>query len=157
MFGLTQLTATTPYPVIMAELFVMGLGMGATMMPLFTSALKSLRAHEVARGSTLLNINQQIASSVGVALMSVLLTNHLQASKLAGPAMASLHIPSLADKLPAAAIARGLEDAANAFADTYWVAWSMILLTVIPALLLPRKREEAHLLDDEGVPPVVVH
>ena len=64
MFGLTQLTATTPYPVIIAELFVMGLGMGATMMPLFTSALKTLKAHEVARGSTLLNITQQIASSV---------------------------------------------------------------------------------------------
>ena len=67
----------------------MGLGMGATMMPLFTSALKTLKAHEVARGSTLLNITQQIASSVGVAIMSVLLTNHLQASKLAGPAMAT--------------------------------------------------------------------
>ena len=34
---------------------------------------------------TLLNITQQIASSCGVAIMSVLLTNHLQASKLAGP------------------------------------------------------------------------
>ncbi len=107
MFGLTQLTATTPYPVIITELFVMGLGMGATMMPLFTSALKTLKAHEVARGSTLLNINQQIASSVGVAVMSVLLTNHLQASKLAGPAMASLHDPALAAKIPAAAIVEG--------------------------------------------------
>ena len=77
----------------------------------------------MARGSTLLNINQQIASSVGVAVMSVLLTNHLQASKLAGPAMASLRNPALADKLPPAAIAKGLEDAANAFADTFWVAW----------------------------------
>jgi EmrB/QacA subfamily drug resistance transporter len=157
MFGLTQLTATTPYPVIIAELFVMGLGMGATMMPLFTSALKTLRAHEVARGSTLLNITQQIASSCGVAIMSVLLTNHLQASKLAGPAMATLHIPSLADKIPAAAITKGLEDAASAFAETYWVAWAMVLLTVVPALFLPRKHEETHLLDDEGVPPVVVH
>ena len=89
--------------------------------------------------------------------MSVLLTNHLQASKLAGPAMASLHIPALADKIPAAAIAKGLEDAASAFADTYWVAWAMVLLTVIPAMFLPRKHEETHLLDDEGVPPVVVH
>ncbi len=157
MFGLTQLTATTPYPVIIAELFVMGLGMGATMMPLFTSALKTLKAPEVARGSTLLNITQQIASSCGVAIMSVLLTNHLQASKLAGPAMASLDIPSLADKIPAAAIAKGLEDAASAFAQTYWVAWLMVLLTLIPALLLPRKQEEVHLLDDEDVPPVVVH
>ncbi len=157
MFGLTQLTATTPYPVIIAELFVMGLGMGATMMPLFTSALKTLRAHEVARGSTLLNITQQIASSVGVAIMSVLLTNHLQASKLAGPAMASLHLPDLADKIPAAQIAQGLQDAAHAFAETYWVAWSLVLLTVVPAMFLPRKHEESHLLDDEGVPPVVLH
>src|SRR6188472_3156045 len=157
MFGLTQLTATTPYPVIIAELFVMGLGMGATMMPLFTSALKTLKAHEVARGSTLLNITQQIASSCGVAIMSVLLTNHLQASKLAGPAMATLHIPSLADKIPAAAITKELEDAAQAFDDTYWVAWAMVLLTVIPAMFLPRKHEETHLLDDMGVPPVVVH
>ena len=157
MFGLTQLTATTPYPVIITELFVMGLGMGATMMPLFTSALKTLKAHEVARGSTLLNINQQIASSVGVAVMSVLLTNHLQASKLAGPAMASLHDPALAAKIPAAATVKGLEDAAHAFAQTYWVAWVMVLLTLIPALMLPRKHEETHLLDDEGTPPVTVH
>ncbi len=157
MFGLTQLTATTPYPVIIAELFVMGLGMGATMMPLFTSALKTLTAHQVARGSTLLNITQQIASSCGVAIMSVLLTNHLQSSPLAGQAMASLRLPSLADRLPAAAIAQGLEDAADAFSATYWVAWSMVLLTVVPALLLPRRREVTHLLDDEGVPPVVLH
>src|SRR6476660_8284174 len=105
----------------------------------------------------MLNINQQIASSCGVATMSVLLTNHLQASRLAGPAMASLHDPALAAKLSPAAIAQGLEDAAAAFAETYWVAWAMVLLTVIPAMFLPRKREAAHLLDEEGTPPVVVH
>src|SRR3954451_4187731 len=157
MFALTQISATTPYPQLIAVLFVMGLGMGLSMMPLMTSALRTLRSQEVARGSTLLNIVQQIASSVGVAVMSVLLTNHLQASKLAGPAMASLHIPSLADKIPGAAIAKGLEDAAGAFAATYWVAWVLVALTLIPAFFLPRKREETHLLDDEGVPPVVVH
>src|SRR6195952_202438 len=157
MFGLTQLTATTPYPVIIGMLFVMGLGMGSTMMPLFTSALKSLRAHEVARGSTLLNITQQMASSVGVAIMSVLLTNHLQASKLPGPAMASLKDPTLVENIPHAAIVKGLEDAGSAFAQTYWVAWSLVLLTLIPALFLPRKREETHLLGDEGIAPVVVH
>ena len=44
MFGFTQVTDTTPYPALIAMLFVMGLGMGATMMPLFTSALKTLTA-----------------------------------------------------------------------------------------------------------------
>jgi hypothetical protein len=111
----------------------------------------------VARGSTLLNITQQIASSCGIALTSVLLTNHLQASKLAGPAMATLDNAALAAKIPQQLIDRGLAAAADAFAQTYWVAWALVLLTVVPALMLPRKHEEAHLLDDEGVPPVVVH
>jgi EmrB/QacA subfamily drug resistance transporter len=50
MFGLTQVTATTPYWQLIVSLFVMGLGMGATMMPIFTSALKTLANHEVVRG-----------------------------------------------------------------------------------------------------------
>ena len=58
----------------------MGLGMGGTMMPMITSALRTLTDHEVARGSTLLNITQQIASSVGVAVISVMLTSQLNAS-----------------------------------------------------------------------------
>ena len=175
MFGLTQVTATTPYGEIVAMLFVMGLGMGATMMPLFTSALKTLKAHEVARGSTLLNINQQISSSVGIATMSVVLTNQLNDSPV---------IPGT-DKIPgvdggitesAAAIlfntrpvafahlgidpvhvARGLVDAASAFAQTFWVAWVLVVLTLVPALLLPRRHEETHLLDDEGQQPYVAH
>jgi EmrB/QacA subfamily drug resistance transporter len=157
MLGLTQIGSETPYPYIIGCLFVMGLGMGATMMPLFTSALKSLRAHEVARGSTLLNITQQIASSVGVATMSVLLTNHLKASPLATPAMASLKSASKAAAMGQDAVAKGLADAGHAFAQTYWVAWGLVLLTVIPSLMLPRKQEESHLLDEEGLPPVVVH
>ena len=163
MFGLTQVTEDTSYTLLIAELVVMGLGMGSTMMPLFTSALKTLKHHEVARGSTLLNIVQQVASSVGVAVISVILTAHLNASDLAKPAMAATLDPSLTDAVGgAAAVAAGLKDAAAAFADTFWVAWALVALTLVPAYFLPRKREESHLLDDEadeaeGLPPVVMH
>ena len=161
MFGLTQVTATTSYPLLIAELFVMGLGMGATMMPLFTTALKTLKAQHVARGSTLLNINQQISSSVGVAVISVILTAHVQSSALAEPAMRAVLDPSLTDAVGGvAAVAAGLADAAAAFADTFWVAWAIVVLTLIPALMLPRKHVEAESLDaaaEEGVPPVIMH
>ena len=175
MFWLTQVTATTPYWQIVVPLFVMGLGMGATMMPLFTAALRTLRSHEVARGSTLLNINQQIASSVGVATMSVILTNQLNDSpvipgteKIPGlsggltetaAAILSNTQAALFDKLhiPPAVVSRGLEDAASAFAHTYWVAWILVVLTLIPAFMLPRKHEESHFLDDQGREPVAVH
>ncbi len=160
MFGLTQVEADTSYSLLITYLFVMGLGMGATMMPLFTTALKTLTNHEVARGSTLLNITQQISSSVGVAVISVVLTNQLQARPTAQPAMATYQDPSLIDQLGGAAgVAAGLAEAAEAFANTFWVAWVLVLLTAVPVYFLPRKREVSHLLDDEEVPPppVVVH
>ena len=132
MFGLTQVTSDTSYALLIAELVVMGLGMGATMMPLFTAALRTLTPHQVARGSTLLNITQQIASSVGVAVMSVLLTNHLK----------GVTSPT---------------DAGGAFAKTYWVAWALVLLTLVPALMLPRKKQQVMPTDEEATVPVVLH
>jgi EmrB/QacA subfamily drug resistance transporter len=158
MFGLTQIEADTSYPLLLGLLFVMGLGMGATMMPLFTTALKTLTHHEVARGSTLLNITQQIASSVGVAVISVVLTSQLKDAPLALPAIAAQKDPAVADQIGGpAAVAEGLVQAAAAFANTYWVAACLVLLTFVPVYFLPRRREATHLLDDEGVPPVVVH
>ncbi|TQJ06128.1 DHA2 family efflux MFS transporter permease subunit [Kribbella jejuensis] len=171
MFGLTQISSTTSYGVIIVMLVVMGLGMGGTMMPLFTSALRTLSGAQVARGSTLLNISQQIASSCGVATMSVILTNHLNNSPVIP---GTQNIPGLSGglretqaailtntrpenvaqlHLDPAAVGRGLVDAASSFAHTYWVAWSLVLLTLIPALMLPRKRAGAPVANqaDEAV------
>lgn len=117
MFGFTQVTAETPYPFLIGSLFVMGLGMGATMMPLFTAALRTLAPPQVARGSTLLNITQQIASSVGVAVLSVVLTNQLKG--VTSP-----------------------EGGAEAFSTTFWVAFVLVALTLVPALLLPRRKSD---------------
>jgi EmrB/QacA subfamily drug resistance transporter len=181
MYALTQLTATTPYSYILPVLFVMGLGMGATMMPLMTSALKTLRSHEVARGSTLLNISQQIASSIGVAIMSVVLTTGLtndpllRASAAFNEATAGIKDPQrlgeIAQQFPqiAALLAKGQEvlmaaiheAMAVAFANTFWVAAILLTFTLVPAFFLPRKHEESHLLDDanadEIAPATLLH
>ena len=136
----------------------MGLGMGGTMMPLFTSALKTLTHHEVARGSTLLNITQQIASSVGVAVISVVLTNQPPGHRPrpAGDRRAEGSRAGRPARRPAA-VARASPTAAEAFATPTGWPRVLVLLTLIPVYFLPRKREVTHLLDDEGVPPVVVH
>jgi hypothetical protein len=49
-----------------------------------------------------------------------------------------------------------MASAADAFAHTYWVAWVVIVVALVPALMLPRKHEETHLLDDEGAPPITI-
>jgi EmrB/QacA subfamily drug resistance transporter len=182
LFGLANSTDPgTPNKQIMAWLFVMGLGMGSTMMPLFTSALKTLKEADVARGSTLLNVTQQVASATGIATISVVLTNSMRSHDiLAG----SEKIPGTNGGLTAAELAagshgergrglveslnvsgatleKGFQDLAHAFQTSYWVALSALLVTLIPVFFLPRKREVAHLLDDEGgtpdVVPVVMH
>ncbi|MEU7995252.1 DHA2 family efflux MFS transporter permease subunit [Micromonospora sp. NPDC049060] len=176
-FSFTQVDPQTSYVLLCGSLFVMGLGMGGTMMPIMTSALKTLKAHEVARGSTLVNILQQIGGSVGAAMMSVILTSELNDSRPipgvtdpsgepvteAGLAIALQQQPELAEQFPVdpSLIQRGLDFAASSFATTFWVAFALVLLTFVPVAFLPRRREPSHLLDgqQEGQPkaPVIVH
>jgi len=79
-FTFTQVGVDTSYVLLCGSLFVMGLGMGGTMMPIMTSALRTLDSQDVARGSTLVNILQQIGGSIGTATMSVILTSQLNGS-----------------------------------------------------------------------------
>ncbi|HMM93524.1 DHA2 family efflux MFS transporter permease subunit [Phycicoccus sp.] len=175
MFALTQIEAdSSHWGYLIPILFVMGLGMGGTMMPIMTSALKTLTHHEVARGTTLLNITQQIASSVGVATFSVILTNafkdrplvgqagqYFEAVQTKGPEAAQGLVAQLplvgqflsqAGSDPQAAVAalgaKVADLAAGAYAHTFWFAAGFVTLTLVSAAFLPRKHEESHLLDD---------
>jgi EmrB/QacA subfamily drug resistance transporter len=157
-FTFTQVGTDTSYVLLCGSLFVMGLGMGGTMMPIMTSALRTLQPHDVARGSTLVNILQQIGGSIGTATMSVILTSQLNKSPAipgvtnprtgepiteAGAAIASQH--GLQMPLPPALIQRGLEFAADAFATTFWVGFVLVLTTFIPIAFLPRRRPASQL------------
>jgi hypothetical protein len=133
----------------------MGLGMGATMMPIMSAALATLREHNIARGSTFLNITQQVAASIGTALFSVLLTNGIKGSNnisLLGAVGAVKDQPAkLAELLDAAGLtpqdipaltARALADMADAFSNVFVVATILVACCLIPAFFLPRKKAE---------------
>ncbi|MBD0322426.1 MAG: DHA2 family efflux MFS transporter permease subunit [Aldersonia sp.] len=140
MAAFTQVGADTSYVFLCGALFVMGLGMGCTMMPTMTAALQTLTHAEVARGTTLMNIVNQTAGSIGTATMSVVLTNLLINRQFAGPAIASQSDPSIAAQLPPGAVDAGLAQAADAFGNTFIVATVLTVLTLIPAAFLPRQR-----------------
>ena len=176
-FTFTQVGTDTSYLLLCGSLFVMGLGMGGTMMPIMTSALRTLSNQDVARGSTLVNILQQIGGSIGSAIMSVILTSRLNLSDPipglndprsgepiteAGAAIASQHGAQL--PVPPSLIQHGLEFVADAFATTFWVAFALVLLTFIPIAFLPRKREVSPLREDtsgdggeHAATPVMIH
>jgi EmrB/QacA subfamily drug resistance transporter len=142
----------TSYGYFITAFVVMGLGMGATMMPVFTAALASLKERDVARGSTLMNITQQIAISMGTALFSVLLTNAYNShANVVGPTIAlqnagdpqqrqalldQLHLtPNLAQPV----IQQGLHFMGNSFGQVFLVSTVLVGCCLIPALFLPRK------------------
>jgi len=175
-FTFTQVGTDTSYWLLCGSLFVMGLGMGGTMMPMMTSALRTLTHHETARGSTLVNIMQQISGSIGAATMSVILTSQLNKSAPipgladpatgkpiteAGLAIASQHGVQL--PVPPAVIQRGLEFVADSFATTFWVGFALVLATFVPIAFLPRKRVAARPVDEhsqdtaEEPTPVMIH
>ena len=68
-------------PILLVGLVITGIGLGCTLTPLSGSAVQALAPHQVARGSTLLSVNQHIATSVGTALMSVILTSQFNRSE----------------------------------------------------------------------------
>ena len=149
----TLIGADTSYVYILSALFIMGLGMGATMMPIMTAALATLTAHNVARGSTLLNITQQVAASIGTALFSVILTNELKDSRFvaAGSALAEAgddqtQIAAILEKFGISPDQLGnleqlvTSDMADSFATMNTVATVLVACCLIPAAFLPRTK-----------------
>ena len=145
---------------VFASLFVMGLGMGATMMPIMTAALATLREAAIARGSTMMNIISQVGNACGAAIFSVLFMDNLLSSKEAQGAMAVNGFEAengvAADPSVLAGIAQqvGLDPAtftvdgaftalASTFTDTFVIATVLIALVLVPALFLPRHKVAA--------------
>ncbi|MDN3358732.1 DHA2 family efflux MFS transporter permease subunit [Actinomadura sp. DC4] len=145
------LQADTSYWLLGAVLFVMGLGLGLTMMPVMAAAIQTLSHDEVPRASTMLNIIQQVSASVGTALMSVLLANNL-AHKLGtssgGGLSATQHVPPQIMQKIAVPMAQS-------FQNTYWYAVALLALAFIPALLLPRHRPDV--MTSPTDTPIVMH
>ncbi|MDV7353191.1 DHA2 family efflux MFS transporter permease subunit [Rhodococcus oxybenzonivorans] len=153
----TQVAGDSPAWLLMGALFVMGLGMGCTMMPLMTAAIVTLSNEQVARGSSLMNIVQQTAGSIGTAVMSVVLTNQLLDRGLDNQTVAMQHVPEVAAQQPPGAVDSILNAAADAFGNTFMVATVLIALTLIPAFLLPRKKTVNPALEAEDVPQIMMH
>jgi EmrB/QacA subfamily drug resistance transporter len=154
--ALTQLQADTSYVAFGVVLFIMGLGMGATMMPTFSGAMQTLRKAAVARASTSLNITQQVGASIGTAVMSVLLANAI-ASRL-GAGSGGI---GAAAAVPPDQRARVADQLADAFGATYWWALGLVIVAFAIATPLLPKRKPAPVEDpaaEAGAPaPVLVH
>ncbi len=118
-------------PVLLTGLVVMGMGLGCTMTPLSGSAMQALTSQQIARGSTLISVNQQVAGSVGTALMAVILTSQFNRSPNISTTPRQSLTPGLSNTL--------LHDLSRAYGVVFVVAVVLVMSTYIPAAFLPRQ------------------
>jgi MFS family permease len=109
-------TATMDNTMLMAVLFVRGLGLGAAMIALMGGAFVGLRRQEIPAASSISRVAQQIGGSIGTAILVMILQH----------ATAGTHTR--------AALASG-------FGDAFWWAAVFTAAAVPLCLLLPRRAD----------------
>jgi EmrB/QacA subfamily drug resistance transporter len=135
----TQVGAESSYPFLAGSLFAIGLGLGSTIMPSMAVAYQSVPREDVPAATSMINITQRVAGSLGTALLAVVLQRSIAANtRLDGGVGALTALPPEAREQAAPALAA-------AFGTAFWVALALVAVALVPALLLPplrHKREE---------------
>jgi EmrB/QacA subfamily drug resistance transporter len=143
-------TAHTSYVLLCSFSFVLGLGMGLSMMPTMTAAMQAVPASAIARTSTAMNIIRQAGASIGTAVLTVILssaiTSHLSSVR-------GVHLPhgetgfASLQHLSTSGHAAVSGPLADAFSSTFVWAILLLALAFLPALgmaLLLRGRDITH-------------
>jgi EmrB/QacA subfamily drug resistance transporter len=82
--GLALLTTTGPhtsfFPTIFVAFFAIGLGIGNAFMPLLQIAMADVPAADAGLGSGIVNVSQQVAGALGLAVLGTIATNRTAAT-----------------------------------------------------------------------------
>lgn len=89
-FAMVSFAATSPW-VLMAVLFVRGLGLGAVLIPVMSVAYAGLRADDVPHATIITRISQQLGGAFGTAVLAVVLQASLNGAHSATDIAAGFH------------------------------------------------------------------
>jgi MFS family permease len=132
-------TAHTSYVLLCGFSFVLGLGMGVSMMPTMTAAMQAVPAAAIARTSTAMNIIRQAGASIGTAVLTVILssaiTHHLSSVRGVSLPHGQTGFASL-QHLSGGAHAAVAGPLADAFSSTFVWAILLLALAFVPALAM---------------------
>jgi hypothetical protein len=103
-------TQTSFFPTIFLAYFAIGLGIGSAFMPLLSIAMANVPAADAGLGSGIVNVSQQVAGALGLAVLGTAAASHTHAlaaghASLTGALIGGYH---LAFVLGAATVATGI-------------------------------------------------
>ncbi|MFJ9871278.1 MDR family MFS transporter [Streptomyces sp. NPDC101165] len=108
-------------------MIVRGLGLGSSMLPTMTVAFSSVPRELAPKATSGFNVFQRVASSLGTAVLAVVLQQHIEDRLPAGG-------PPVAQIAPGSDLAKSL---ATAFGSPFWWALAFTALAIVPCLFLP--------------------
>ncbi|MGC1406104.1 MAG: MFS transporter, partial [Candidatus Dormiibacterota bacterium] len=129
LLWLSQITADTTYPFVLAPMLLVGLGMGLVFVPLTLAAVSGVRPQETGLASALLNTGQQVGGAVGLAVLGTIASSAIR-SQL--PHLAAAAHGRLTPHLTDVATATGYADAFRAGAVIALGAFLVALLVIRP-------------------------
>lgn len=127
----TQITARTPYWTLLAALFLIGAGLGATITPAMAAAFQQLPHAAMGQATSAINVIQRVAGALGSALLAVVL-QHAIATRLTG-----FHGGIGQAAATAAASPHAAPALAQAFGVSFAVALGITAVALVPTVLLP--------------------
>ena len=136
----TQISAHTPYWALLAALFLVGAGLGATITPAMAAAFQGLPPTAMGQATSAINVVQRVAGALGSAMLAIVLQQAITA-RLPGFHGQIGQAAAIAALSPRAATAL-----AQAFGASFAVAFGISAIALIPAFLLPGRP------DHDGAP-----
>jgi len=146
---LAFVSATTSYVLLSGALVLRGIGLGCAMMPTMAAAFAQLRPPQVPRATAALNALQRTGGSIGTALLAVVLTHEI-VQAFGGAAAAG---EASFEQVTPALRARIAEPLAQAFGSTFWWAFGMTALAIVPAAVLAVREHGAQRRRAAVAPP----
>jgi EmrB/QacA subfamily drug resistance transporter len=130
----TTLDEDTPYLTLVGIGVIMGIGIGATLVPLMTASLRGISGPAIASGTTILTTGNQFAAAIGAALSATVLTTlfNSRAELLDDTGMAGALRLSPDERITAA------PDLASAVADTYLLTLGLLITALVISAFLPK-------------------
>jgi EmrB/QacA subfamily drug resistance transporter len=80
---------TSFFPTVFLAYFAIGLGIGSAFMPLLTIAMADVPTADAGLGSGIINVSQQVAGALGLAVLGTIATSHTRAQLAHHQAVAS--------------------------------------------------------------------
>lgn len=133
----TLLDESTPYPAVVAILALMGIGVGATMLPTMTAATRDLEGADTPGGTTILTTSNQFAVALASAAITAIIAALMNSRSTAvdGRGVAGAMSLSPAERIDAA------PELASAIADTYLLTAGLLVCALLAAVfVLPARR-----------------